>query len=80
MMKRRKYKGNHYKGEPDDIVNESMNDEFAFVAGYTSWGYPYGLRWEDVGINPERPLEEKQKMYTYMGTTCRDEQDEDLPF
>lgn len=24
------------------------NDEFAFIAGFTSWGFPYGIRWDEL--------------------------------
>ena len=26
-----------------------MDGEFAYIAGYTPGGAPYGVRWEDVG-------------------------------
>ena len=79
-MKRKKYKANHYRNEPDIIADESMDDEFAFIAGYTSGGFPYGLRWEDVGIDPELPFEEKEKAYTSRGINPQSAEDEDLPF
>ncbi len=25
---------------------------FAFIAGYTSWGFPYGVTWEEIGEDP----------------------------
>ena len=25
---------------------------FAFIAGYTSWGFPYGVTWEELGETP----------------------------
>jgi len=36
---------------------------FAYIAGYTPGGAPYGVRWEDVGIDSERPFEEKVRLY-----------------
>ena len=40
-----------------------MDGEFAYIAGYTPGGAPYGVRWEDVGIDSELPFEEKVQMY-----------------
>ena len=40
-----------------------MDGDFAYIAGYTPGGAPYGVRWEDVGIDSERPFEEKVRMY-----------------
>ena len=40
-----------------------MDGDFAYIAGYTPGGAPYGVRWEDVGIDSELPLEEKVRLY-----------------
>ena len=40
-----------------------MDGDFAYIAGYTPGGAPYGVRWEDVGIDSERPFEEKVRLY-----------------
>lgn len=40
-----------------------MDGDFAFIAGYTPGGAPYGVRWEDVGIDSELPFEEKVRLY-----------------
>ena len=32
-------------------------------AGYTDGGAPYGVMWEEVGIDPGLPFEEKVKLY-----------------
>ena len=42
---------------------EFMDDYFAFIAGYTSCGAPYGLTWEDVGIPSDLPYDEKIQLY-----------------
>lgn len=42
---------------------EYMDDYFAFIAGYTSGGAPYGLTWEDVGIPSDLPYDEKIQLY-----------------
>ncbi len=33
------------------------------IAGYTDGGVPYGVMWEEVGIDPGLPFEEKVKLY-----------------
>lgn len=53
------------KKTTDDILDVSMDmdDRFAFIAGYTPGGFPYGTTWEELGIDPELPLQEKVKRY-----------------
>jgi len=31
---------------------KDSNDTFAYIAGYTSWGFPYGVTWEEIGEEP----------------------------
>ena len=40
-----------------------MDGDFAYIAGYTPGGAPYGVRWADVGIDSELPFEEKVRLY-----------------
>ena len=42
---------------------EDCDGHFAFIAGYTDGGAPYGVIWEEVGIDPGLPFEEKVKLY-----------------
>ena len=42
---------------------EDCDGRFAFIAGYTDGGAPYGVMWEEVGIDPGLPFEEKVKLY-----------------
>lgn len=51
------------KQPAEDIFFEDMDNEFAFIAGYTPGGFPYGTTWEELGIDPALPLEEKVKRY-----------------
>jgi hypothetical protein len=31
-----------------------QDEHFAYIAGYTSWGFPYGLTWEELeGVESE---------------------------
>ena len=36
---------------------------FAYIAGYTDGGAPFGLTWEEIGIDPMLPFEEKVRLY-----------------
>ena len=42
---------------------EDCGDRFAFITGYADVGAPYGVIWEEVGIDPGLPFEEKVKLY-----------------
>ena len=74
------------KQPAEDIFFEDMDNEFAFIAGYTPGGFPYGTTWEELGINPELPTEEKERLYNQIGIadTPADPasaiDDSDLPF
>jgi hypothetical protein len=39
------------------------DDHFVFIAGYTSGGAPYGITWDELGIEPYAPYEEIMKAY-----------------
>jgi hypothetical protein len=34
-----------------DTLKEFQDGEFAFIAGYTSGGLPYGVRWDDMPMD-----------------------------
>ncbi len=36
---------------------------FCYIAGYTSGGAPYGLTWEEVGIDGNLPFDMKIELY-----------------
>lgn len=46
-----------------EFLSEDMDDRFAFIAGYTPGGFPYGTTWEELGIDPGLSLEEKERLY-----------------
>ena len=48
---------------PSLYLTLTCDDRFAFIAGYTDGGAPYGVMWEEVGIDPGLPFEEKVKLY-----------------
>ena len=58
----RKIKRNNYANAILD-VSMDMDDRFAFIAGYTPGGFPYGTTWEELGIDPGLSLEEKERFY-----------------
>jgi RimJ/RimL family protein N-acetyltransferase len=36
----------------NEIYNDWQDDRFYFIAGYTSGGAPYGVTWEEMGMEP----------------------------
>lgn len=60
-----------------------MDGTFAFIAGYTSGGAPYGVTWEQVGIDSDLPFNEKIRLYRE-SLTAQDEMQleevDELPF
>ncbi len=60
MVKKKKLtKEQSRQMELDELYGESCDDRFAFIAGYTSGGAPYGTTWEEMGIDPALPFSEK---------------------
>jgi len=47
LSKKSKKKGGKQKTE-EDFLDGFSDDNFAFIAGYTSGGAPFGLKWEEV--------------------------------
>ena len=71
----------------EDIYTQMFSDmdgTFAFIAGYTPGGAPYGITWEQVGIDSELPFEEKVRLYKEQMDTSTDElivdDSNELPF
>ena len=47
------------KAKENPVAEEIYQDDrFFFIAGYTSGGAPYGVTWEEMGLNPWEDLEE----------------------
>lgn len=65
-------------------IYSDMDGTFAFIAGYTPGGAPYGITWEQVGIDSELPFEEKVRLYKEQMDTSTDElivdDSNELPF
>lgn len=41
----------------EDVIES--DETFAFIAGYTLWGAPYGVTWEEMGIEEEELTDEE---------------------
>lgn len=53
-----------------------QDETFYFIAGYTSWGFPYGVTWEQAyeeGLLEEEEKKMKEKRHEEIA-------DEDIPF
>ena len=40
--------------------NTCQDDTFFYIVGYTSGGAPYGVTWEEMGLEPWQALEDEQ--------------------
>ena len=58
-LKQKRLQKEKKKHEKYETIYEDCDDRFAFIAGYTSGGAHYGTTWEEIGIDPELPFEEK---------------------
>ena len=48
------------KNKKNKIYDVIESDEtFAFIAGYTSWGIPYGVTWEEMESEKEELADEE---------------------
>jgi hypothetical protein len=48
IEQKRKKKEQEFAVDEFDSISEYQDWDFAFIAGYTSGGAPYGIRWEDM--------------------------------
>ena len=51
------------RNQSTDEILDDMDDRFAFIAGYTPGGFPYGTTWEELGIDQDLPIEKKRRLY-----------------
>ena len=47
----------------NDVFYADCDETFAFIAGYTSGGMPYGTTWEELGWEPFASAEEIDAAY-----------------
>lgn len=62
-IRQKHLKAEKKKQEMYELLYSDCDDTFAFIAGFTGGGAAYGTTWEEVGINPELPFEEKVRRY-----------------
>ena len=84
--------GKRHKRKKKNSMTENTNTElysdldgtFAFIAGYTTVGAPYGVTWEEVGIDSELPFDVKVRLYmdqmSGSGDVLEIDDDAELPF
>ena len=41
----------------NNSIDPDQDERFAYIAGYTSWGFPYGVTWEEMAM-----LEQNEEM------------------
>ena len=69
-------KKNHNKMQQQDEDNLfESDDRFAFIAGYTAGGFPYGITWEEM---TEIEQNEKEKIGNIHNNL--NDEEYDLPF
>lgn len=47
----------------ENVLYEDSDDIFAYIAGYTSGGVPYGITWEELGLEPYASYDELMETY-----------------
>ena len=55
----------HLKKQEEQALryDDFSDDRFAFIAGYTDGGAPYGITWEELGLEPYASYEELMEAY-----------------
>ena len=65
-------------------MQSDMDGTFAYIAGYTPGGAPYGVTWEEVGIDSDLPFDEKVQLYMKQmdgsAEALEIDDDDELPF
>lgn len=57
LAKKRKRKLRRQEKKSSYPAHSDQDDQFFFIAGYTSGGAPYGVTWEEMGLNPWESIE-----------------------
>ena len=53
----KRHKSVRRKKKPKEHPLPEQDDTFFFIAGYTSGGAPYGVTWEEMGLDPWEKIE-----------------------
>ena len=48
------------------LIDDFSDECFAFIAGHTEGGAPYGITWEELGLKPYASEEELMEAYECM--------------
>ena len=61
-QKKQQMRAKRKKEARDNVTKEEIlqDDQFFFIAGYTSGGAPYGVTWEEMGLQPWEDLKENE--------------------
>jgi hypothetical protein len=66
MKKKTKASSKKRQRKPILYLEPDSDETFAFIAGYTDWGFPYGITWEEnemlsneYSLFSTMPLEER---------------------
>ena len=46
-----------------EAINRDQDDNFFFIAGYTFGGAPYGVTWEQMGMDPWGDSEDEEDIF-----------------
>ena len=57
INRKRNKKRKKLEAENQSLLYMDQDDIFYYIAGYTSGGVPYGVTWEEVGLNPYEDIE-----------------------
>lgn len=65
-IRQKRLKKEQRMAKEQEFLYEDSNDVFAYIAGYTSGGAPYGTTWEVLGLEPYASYEELMEAYDRM--------------
>ena len=77
--------------EGEEVFSSLQDENFAFIAGYTSGGFPYGITWEehaeleknegkDLNLSEDKPATEEAQSHISSGTGFSGADLYELPF
>ena len=58
VNRKRNKKRKKLEVQNQSLINMDQDDTFYYIAGYTSGGAPYGVTWEEMGLEPYEDIEE----------------------
>ena len=74
-----KSKRKKYRRDVDEPVFES-DEYFAYIAGYTDGGFPYGITWEEAREIAKRDPQFRKALGLIDSVEPENDEDLDLPF